>query len=78
MRFRAPAIYPAGVGYTSPSGWIEALARPDLEADSNLGVFHTRTDCERIKRGDQLRAVDRPWSARRCSLCATEGRDDSR
>jgi hypothetical protein len=63
------------VGYTSPSGWIEALSRPDLEADSNLGVFHTRTDCERIKRSDQLRAVDRPWSARRCSLCATEAAD---
>ena len=57
--------------YSPPDGWIELLEAKSLEADSQLGVFHTRNDCPRIGSADQLRQVDKPYSARRCPGCAT-------
>ena len=55
--------------YSPPSGWIEPYSEnPDFETER----FHTRTDCPRIRHRDQLRQVDRPYSAARCAGCAEE------
>src|SRR3954471_22640932 len=60
------------VAYISPNGWVEPKKRRDGGGDNELGIFHLRRDCERIRRPDQLRAIDRPYSAARCTLCAPE------
>ena len=55
------------MSYAPPRGWIE----PAYQDDSGVHIrFHARRDCPRIKQRDQLRAVDRPFSAHRCSGCA--------
>jgi hypothetical protein len=33
-------------------------------------LFHTKVDCTRIRNPDQLRKVDKPYDASRCSSCA--------
>jgi ATP-dependent exoDNAse (exonuclease V) alpha subunit len=38
-----------------------------------LGVFHLRQDCPRIRRPDRLRATDKPYTAYRCKGCADAG-----
>ena len=54
--------------YTPPSGWVELY---DDEAGTH-SRFHSRTDCPRIRQPDQLRSVERPYSAARCPGCADE------
>ncbi len=56
------------MGYAAPKGFIEEL--PRSEAGSQHSTFHLRRDCPRIKDQQQLRAVQRPYSAARCRLCA--------
>jgi hypothetical protein len=53
-----------------PGGWIETLDPRGAQDTSNLGVFHTRETCDRIKHPDRLRRVDKPYSSVRCSACA--------
>lgn len=60
------------VTYTPPAGWVEPKATRDGEGHNPLGVFHSRNDCRNIRRSDQLRAVEKPYSAARCMLCASE------
>jgi hypothetical protein len=57
--------------YSPPSGWIENRP-PDTEDDAIFSRFHTRPDCPRIATADDLRKVDKPYSATRCMLCANE------
>ncbi|MEO7979820.1 MAG: hypothetical protein ABI807_02785 [Sporichthyaceae bacterium] len=54
--------------YTPPSGWVEPYSAEDSPQASSR--FHTREDCPRIRNPDQLRPVDRPYSAARCAGCA--------
>jgi hypothetical protein len=56
--------------YSPPSGFVEPYSDPDPQAP--LQRFHTRPDCPRIRNRDQLRPVDRPYSAVRCTGCADE------
>jgi hypothetical protein len=51
-----------------PSGWIEE----HTDETGRTTRFHARTDCPRIREPEQLRAVDRPYSATRCLGCADE------
>jgi hypothetical protein len=58
--------------YAPPSGWIERI---DEHTDALTRVnarFHSRTDCDRIKKPDGLVQVDRPYHAPRCPGCARE------
>jgi hypothetical protein len=56
------------MAYTPPGGWVE-----DYTDDAGAhGRFHARTDCPRIRKPEQLRQVDRPYSASRCPGCADE------
>jgi hypothetical protein len=57
--------------YSPPSGWVET--RPQDDADDPLYVrFHAHPDCPRIGEPSELRRVDKPYSATRCLLCASE------
>jgi hypothetical protein len=57
--------------YSPPSGWIEN--RPQDNEDEPLFIrFHTDPDCPRIADPGGLRKVDKPYSATRCMLCASE------
>jgi hypothetical protein len=57
--------------YSPPSGWIEN--RPQDNEDDALHIrFHTQPDCSRIADPGNLRKVDKPYSATRCMLCASE------
>jgi hypothetical protein len=57
--------------YSPPSGWVET--RPQVDDDDPLYVrFHARPDCPRIGEPSELRRVDKPYSATRCTLCASE------
>ena len=58
--------------FQPPSGWIETLSNYD-ESGEARSRFHQRRDCPRIHQPDALRAVDRPYSAPRCNLCAPDG-----
>ena len=58
------------MSYESPAGWIEDKRRDPEEPDNKLGVFHARQDCPRIRDVQMLRAVERPYSAARCPVCA--------
>jgi hypothetical protein len=58
------------MGYVPPSGWIQTRAGD--EADAAVTRFHTSRECPRIDARDQVRPVDKPYSAARCSLCARE------
>lgn len=62
------------MAYEPPSGWLE---RRDETAEENWegglrAQFHTRPDCERVKRPESLVQVDRPYSATRCRACAPD------
>lgn len=61
------------MGYESPSGWIETLIRSSSGAQHE--VFHASLSCPRIRDSGSLRAVERPYSAARCSLCASPSAD---
>jgi hypothetical protein len=57
--------------YSPPSGWVET--RPQDDEDDPLYVrFHAQPDCRRIGDPSVLRRVDKPYSATRCTLCASE------
>ena len=56
------------MAYTPPRGWVEDYT----DETGRKGRFHSRTDCPRIREPEQLRAVDRPYSATRCPGCADE------
>jgi len=57
--------------YSPPSGFVETR-RPDSQDDPLYVRFHSRTDCARITEPGGLRRVDKPYSATRCMLCASE------
>jgi hypothetical protein len=61
--------------YEPPSGWVERrhvpAAKPALD-DREQSRFHLRRDCTLIQDAQQLLAVDRPYSASRCSRCAPD------
>ena len=54
--------------YTPPNGWVEPFGDDDTGSVSQR--FHARRDCPRIRHPEQLREVDRPYSAARCPGCA--------
>jgi hypothetical protein len=67
------------MAYQPPSGWVESRPQ-DHEADGEVrayGRFHMTTDCPRIRNAQDLRRVDRPYSASRCSTCASPVADPS-
>jgi hypothetical protein len=55
------------MSYTPPSGWVEPIGD---DSGSATQRFHSRRDCPRIRYPEQLREVDRPYSAARCPGCA--------
>jgi hypothetical protein len=61
------------MSYQPPSGFVEPM-NDDAKGPSIILRFHTRKDCPRVKLSEALRAVDRPYSARRCPLCAPDDR----
>ena len=58
------------MGYVPPSGWIEA--RAGGEGAGAVIRFHTSRGCPRIIAQVQVRLVDKPYSAARCSPCARD------
>jgi len=59
------------VTYEPPSGWLEEYAI-DPEASYVIRQrFHIRRDCPRIRPESELRPVDRPYTAVRCTACGT-------
>jgi hypothetical protein len=62
----------SAVTYQPPSGWVEprGVAIEDEESELIYGIFHSRQDCQRVRRPELLRLIDKPYSAARCSLCA--------
>jgi hypothetical protein len=60
--------------YSPPSGWVET--RPQASDEDPAHVrFHSHPDCPRIVDQGSLRRVDKPYSATRCMLCASELND---
>ena len=58
--------------YSPPSGWVETRPQPgDFAAPLHIR-FHARPDCPRVSDPGGLRRVDKPYSATRCTLCASE------
>ena len=61
--------------YQPPPGWVErrvyATDEPGLDERERLR-FHVRPDCTLIQSPEHLMAVDRPYSAARCSRCASD------
>jgi hypothetical protein len=60
------------MAYIPPSGWVEQRPHITEDGQTELGVFHRDRDCARIHNGAGLHKVDRPYTARRCRLCANE------
>ena len=61
------------MAYEPPSGWVERLIYADdtIQDDFRERLrFHQRRDCPRVKEAGHLMAVDRPYSAARCSGCS--------
>jgi len=56
--------------YEPPRGWVEDVGDEAEELSGRLR-FHTTDRCKLIKDPTRLRAVDKPYSATRCSACAT-------
>lgn len=54
--------------YEAPSGWTERL--DDTEGAIRY-VFHRQASCPRVRDRGALLRVDRPYSARRCTRCAS-------
>lgn len=62
--------YPFAVTYVPPAGWTE-----DFRGDTWGRIrasFHRRRDCVRIRDAADLREVDKPYDATRCSHCARD------
>jgi hypothetical protein len=57
--------------YSPPSGWVETRPQDD-DDDPLYARFHAQPDCPRIGAPSELRRVDKPYSATRCMLCASE------
>jgi hypothetical protein len=64
------------MAYVPPSGWVEVL-QPGEHAARVVARFHSRLECPRIHDRDNARKVDKPYSAVRCTLCASEVADDA-
>jgi hypothetical protein len=64
------------MAYVPPSGWVEVLT-PGEHAARVVARFHSRLECPRIHDRDSARRVDKPYSAVRCTLCASEVADDA-
>jgi hypothetical protein len=62
------------MGYNSPPGWIET--RPGDSRGRPIGTFHIDRECDLVESADQLVAVSRPLTAKRCPHCARFGDDD--
>ena len=58
--------------YEPPAGWSEALLPKPGQPDQHLGVFHTSRTFRRIVDTQNLRRVDKPYSAARCHVCAAD------
>lgn len=58
--------------YEPPPGWVEPMTTAPNEDVTTHARFHTRRDCSLIRPDAELRRVDRPYSAARCSRCAKE------
>jgi hypothetical protein len=56
--------------YEPPAGWVEPFTPAPDEPVATHERFHTRRDCSLIRPVAELRQVDRPYSAARCSRCA--------
>jgi hypothetical protein len=56
------------VTYAPPSGWTETFTGDT--SGRIRALFHIKADCSRIRNADQLRKVDKPYDASRCSSCA--------
>jgi hypothetical protein len=54
--------------YISPSGWFES--RPPAEHSIAVVIFHCEPDCATIDPGNSLERAERPFGARRCTVCA--------
>jgi hypothetical protein len=61
--------------YVPPSGWVEVL-QPGEHAARVIARFHGSLECPRIQDRDNARKVDKPYSAVRCTLCASEVADE--
>ena len=59
--------------YEPPPGWTEAVPTKPGEPERNLSVFHAKSTCARIHDPRNLKRVDKPYSAARCSACASAG-----
>jgi len=75
----SPLMIRGPVVYQPPSGWVESRPHePGADGEArSFGRFHTTPDCPRIRNAQGLRPVDRPYSAARCSACASPGADPS-
>ena len=65
------------MAYQPPSGFVEPY-RGEADDPSAMWRFHARRHCPRVENPDALRAVDKPYSARRCHICADEHRTRGR
>jgi len=54
------------VPYEPPSGWVEELS----DEEPGRLRFHTSDRCRLIRDTARLMAVDKPYSATRCTACA--------
>lgn len=57
--------------YSPPSGWVETRPQTDELTPAHVR-FHSHPDCPRVGDPGNLRKVDKPYSATRCLLCASE------
>lgn len=61
------------MGYVPPSGWVEKMLSNDSEPQRLTSArFHSRRDCPRVTDAGALREVDKPYSAIRCTHCASD------
>ncbi len=61
--------------YLPPIGWVEPRSTTDTTSNQHTmpyGFFHTRPDCQHVRRTELLRPVDRPYTAARCPACARD------
>jgi hypothetical protein len=63
------------MSYVPPTGWIETRVvgtQPGSADSSSLRRFHIDPACPRITDNSGLQQVDKPYSAARCMLCASD------